>query len=229
MVVAHRISDPGSITLQVIEHILEDGLVIANLTGLNPNVMYELAIRHSVRKPVVCLAEYGTDIPFDISDERIIFYKNDMASVKKLEADLISMIESSLADPEPINPVYRARIGSVMKDVKPKANYEEYLMDKLERIESMIFSSKGKNSRAKFIPLDEAGLLLDRVMLILPASMTPFKRSKFFAELRPYIIDMKEVVAGKAYSILVLPECEDDLATYISKNPGVQLLDSLDM
>src|SRR5258708_5104335 len=74
--VSHRMPNAGSITDQVIEHVLNDDLVIANLTELNPNVMYELAVRHACTKSVIILIEVGTRLPFDVSGQRAIQFVN---------------------------------------------------------------------------------------------------------------------------------------------------------
>ena len=69
---ADKISEPGIITTQVIEYIVDAELVIADLTEKNPNVFYELAIRHAIRKPLVQMIKKGETIPFDVAATRII-------------------------------------------------------------------------------------------------------------------------------------------------------------
>jgi hypothetical protein len=69
---ADKISETGMITNQVIEHLLEDPLVVADLTDHNANVYYELAIRHVVKKPVVHIIEHSQTPPFDTKDIRAI-------------------------------------------------------------------------------------------------------------------------------------------------------------
>ena len=89
LIVAHKIYEPGSITKQVISEIYNAELVIANLTNRNPNVMYELAFRHSLGKAAIMIAESGTNLPSDIIMERVIFYHNDAQGVLDLKEALV--------------------------------------------------------------------------------------------------------------------------------------------
>jgi hypothetical protein len=69
---ADQITKPGMISGQVVEYLLKAGLVIADLSFHNPNVFYELAIRHMLGKPTVHIIRKGDAIPFDVKDFRTI-------------------------------------------------------------------------------------------------------------------------------------------------------------
>jgi hypothetical protein len=69
---ADHIAEPGMITRQVIERLVRAKLVIADLSFNNPNVFYELAIRHALRKPVVQIIRKGDKIPFDTNQGRTV-------------------------------------------------------------------------------------------------------------------------------------------------------------
>lgn len=97
-IAASDISTPGSINKQIIIRLYEDDLVIANLTGLNPNVMYELAVRHAIRKPVIIMAEKGTKLPFDLIDQRCIFYEDSLYGVEKAKETLCNFLGEVLKD-----------------------------------------------------------------------------------------------------------------------------------
>lgn len=135
---AHESESPGSITRQIIVRLLESDLVIADLTTLNPNVMYELAIRHCNRRPVVTLAEESTKLPFDVVTEKTIFYRNDIAGVRDLSSRLRRFVEAAMAEAEPDNPVYRAAEAGIMKQVTPADSTEGYILRRLESIEATL-------------------------------------------------------------------------------------------
>ena len=67
-------ANPGAITPQIVESILEADLVIADLSGFNPNVYYEVAIAHGYERPTVHL-QIATERPaFDLKDMRLVRY-----------------------------------------------------------------------------------------------------------------------------------------------------------
>ena len=94
---ADQISEPGLITTQVIQHIVDDPLVIADLTGSNANVFYELAIRHAIRKPLVQIIQKDEKIPFDVAGMRTIPVDHrDLDSVQEAKTEIEKQIHSIL-------------------------------------------------------------------------------------------------------------------------------------
>jgi len=81
--------ESGDILRQVIEHLSQDALVIADLTGANPNVYYELGVRHSLfsQGTILCHDEVRSaelnrshrhrTMPFNIRSYRVLNYRSD--------------------------------------------------------------------------------------------------------------------------------------------------------
>lgn len=138
VIAPHEIDATGSITNQVIKLLLEADMVIANLTDLNPNVMYELAVRHAKRLPVVSLVEHGTTLPFDIATERCIYYKNDMHGVEELKPKLESLVEAAQNEKEPDNPIYRVVKDIIIRGEIQTSTTEDYILNRLDDITSKL-------------------------------------------------------------------------------------------
>ncbi|HEX3536683.1 MAG TPA: hypothetical protein VHU15_07940 [Stellaceae bacterium] len=103
---ADRLSEPGRITSQIIRLLLDSDLVVADLSGNNPNVYYELSLRHAIGKPVIHMAEQGTIPSFDIRDNRTIFYSMDIRVVEAAREQLADQIRRVHdTDYKPMNPI----------------------------------------------------------------------------------------------------------------------------
>lgn len=107
VVAPHRIATPGIISRQVIEHIARAELVIADLTDHNPNVFYELALRHAVRKPLIQIIEKGQKIPFDVAQQRTVEYGTDVGGAARardeISDQLKEIIEKNIEVENPIS------------------------------------------------------------------------------------------------------------------------------
>ncbi|MBI1794692.1 MAG: hypothetical protein HYR70_10945 [Chloroflexi bacterium] len=136
------ISRPGSITLEIMKHLVEDALVVADLTEGNPNVFYELAIRHLLQKPTIHVMKQGEKIPFDVYDFRVIPIRIDnVEAAEKAKNELRYQIRSIEADENIIIPyVLQVRQLKGIFD-SPKSDAEkETLLNLLEQLENIYLS-----------------------------------------------------------------------------------------
>ena len=95
---ADEIKSNKSIMEDIWKSICEAKLIIADLTGLNANVMYEIGIAHTIGKETILLYQKDSAIkfPFDLSHIRRIEYEDSIQGAKKLEKELKETIQSIL-------------------------------------------------------------------------------------------------------------------------------------
>ena len=97
---ADKISKPGIVTTQIVTLIINADLVIADLTGKNPNVLYELALCHALKKPTVQIIEKDEQLPFDIAMCRTIQLNHkDLDSVENAKKEIAKQIKAVEKDP----------------------------------------------------------------------------------------------------------------------------------
>jgi len=115
----HRADDlfrPSTIVNDIWAYTKRAKLLVADLTGKNPNVFYELGLAHALAKPAILVAECMDEIPFDLRALRIIVYNKNAPDWGQLLGDKIeAAIKEVLKSPvEAVLPAFL--------DVKPSAD-----------------------------------------------------------------------------------------------------------
>jgi len=71
-------------------------LIIADCTGRNPNVFYEIGIAHTIGKPTILLTQTLDDIPFDLQHLRCIVYDYTPRGMKQFNEELTQTLQVEL-------------------------------------------------------------------------------------------------------------------------------------
>lgn len=107
---ADEISTAGFIMEQIRAAIQQSRVCIADVTDSNPNVLYEVGFAEAMRKPVVLIASDLSQLPFDVTSQRVLRYSNDLdigksrlreAIAQALTEDRFSEVEKLLASGSP--------------------------------------------------------------------------------------------------------------------------------
>ena len=91
-----EIYGPNRIIEDVFATIDTSKLVICDITGKNPNVLYEAGIAHTRNVDVILLTQKSDDVPFNLSQVRDIQYFPNAEGLQKMKGDLVKTINAAL-------------------------------------------------------------------------------------------------------------------------------------
>lgn len=155
---ADEISSPGLITPQIVDHLLKDDLVVADLTGRNPNVFYELALRHASKKPAITIKDPSEIIPFDVLGLRTIDVDfRFISSMEECKRRMAKQIQSLEKHPDLIvTPVSFTLALLSGKGESSQADLNIQLMSSLQSIRGELELIK-RNVRNQTAPRESLG------------------------------------------------------------------------
>ena len=90
-----EISVPGRIVDQIFDPIQRSGMIIADTTQNNQNVMVEIGIAKYLGKKIIFIAEKGSQIPFDLRSFKFILYENTFKGMISLHESLKQALKTS--------------------------------------------------------------------------------------------------------------------------------------
>jgi hypothetical protein len=141
-------------------------VLLADLTGKNPNVFYELGLAHAARKPVLLLTQSMDDVPFDLRALRVITYDVEHPAWGDVLRDNIKQgLKEMLESPE------RSVLPTFLLEEpgkQPKVTEEEArligLQQQVDGLRSELRASSRPSGRRSRIDADEARTEIARLV-----------------------------------------------------------------
>lgn len=136
------------ITSRILSNIFADPIAVCDISDLNPNVMFELGLRLSSKKPTIVVREDGAKIPFDIADFSVLAYPKDLSIlrmeqfIEDLSSDLISKIKA--VEDKTYEPFLANVKVEVLEPQSQEVSFEQIVSSQLNNILERITSLETK-------------------------------------------------------------------------------------
>lgn len=195
---ASDIKHSGDIDLAMYESILKADFVVADLSTLNPNVLYELGVRHAVRKSTtIIISEGQLQYPFDLSHILIEKYEHlgaaiDYGEVERFRRELREKVIYLLANPKVDSPLYtifpglevprftQAEVEEIKENIKEDGSLSDLMVEAEEAKNNLDYDRAVKLLvRASALRQDN-NLVIQRLALVTYKSKKPDVVSALF-------------------------------------------------
>ena len=154
------------IVLGIIQRIVESEMVLCDFSARNPNVMYELGIRHAFNKPVVLVKDNITDKVFDISGLRHTEYDKSLRidSVQKDIDQICNFIKKTAeADSGDVNSVIQlAGIKSAEAPIGREVTTDtKIILSAISSLEQRLDSIESQKRQKRYFRIDGTNIILE--------------------------------------------------------------------
>lgn len=157
---ADYISQPGSFIKDILEYIQSSHIVIANLTELNPNVFYELGVRHSLSKRTIMITEDINTLPSDLKEYRVIEYSAELTAVETFKENLKEAFKSILENPDKSDNPVQDRLPGIIE------SREEKYLDEIEILKQKLQEKRTGKTKKKINYIEKR---INRILNLLNA------------------------------------------------------------
>jgi hypothetical protein len=146
---ADKIAKPGEITRQVIEHVVGARASVVDLTDANPNVYYEMAVRHTAQLPTVLIAQEGEILPFDIAQMRTIFFDHtSLKSAAECREQITQYLSEALSG-EVDSPISSSVRVQRLEQGSPQDRVLAQIIDGLDELRGDVSRMSSRSHRAQ--------------------------------------------------------------------------------
>ena len=138
-------ADVGVIHRRIVQNLYENPVVVCDVSGKNPNVMFKLGLRLAFDKPTIIIKDDMTDYSFDTSPiehleyPRSLRFSHIVDFKQQLKEKIIATYERSICDDQ-YSPFLK-HFGNfkVAKIDDSEVSVSEFLVDQIEDLKKMIF------------------------------------------------------------------------------------------
>lgn len=136
--------DVGIIQKRIIQNLYDNPIVVCDVSGKNPNVMFELGMRLAFDKPTIIIKDDKTSYSFDTSPIEHLTYPRDLRFGKiiefkaRLRDKIINTYKSSIENPEYTTFLKHFGEFKVAKLSTKEVSGSEYIIDEIKSLRSIL-------------------------------------------------------------------------------------------
>lgn len=134
-----ELQGPFNINRKIIEYLFSSDAIIADLTGWNPNVFYEMGVAHTLDNKTLMIIQKKDQLPFDVSNYRCLIYEQTKPGLEKLLAGIaeaLSRIDEWRR--HPTNPVQEFKLHDAFIPRSVVDKLQRELMEKNELLAASV-------------------------------------------------------------------------------------------